>query len=326
MNTRQPTWTRGPAVPLARSRRSRSVALLVLALAACADRPQGPPPSPLPPSGLPARTEALLFGSATRCLAARDCDSRACLFGNCAGLLTVDEPWQTAVVGERLRDDLATTPGLEARLVPVLAAMTADVESGLPFRARAARGLGQIGSPAALAALEAALPTAPPTLAEVMATTLVSHGRNHDGALDLVLELAGGDDTGKSVEGLRALGGLAGPSGARRDEVLVELLASLSTDIPIEEARAAIDALSRLGDARAVTPLRRFLVVGPDSLAHETATALRALMTPLAPEAAALSTDPRAWDELLARHPPPAAPPFTVRARTSEDDLDLPTP
>lgn len=302
------------------------IALLALVATAC--EPAAPPtraPEPLPASGLPASTEALLFGTATRCNLATECESGACVFGACAGLITVDEPALTDVVGARLREHLARTPGLAERLVPTLSVMVTDEEAGLPFRGRAARTLAQIGSPAALTELERRLPESPGSLADLIAVLLADHGRP-DG-LDRVVELSRSPSTARSVEALRALGGLGAAPPDARDVALVELLSALSPDVHLEENRAAIDGLARLNDPRALTPLRRFLVAGPDALAHETARAMRALSAPKAGLAvASLGPDPRRWDAHFAAHPPPAPPAFTPRRHDSEDDLDLPTP
>lgn len=287
-------------------------------LMSCQDA-ETPAPEPLLPSGLTASTEALLFGSPTRCNTATECDSGACVFGACAGLITVDEPWLSAVVGEKLRQHLAANPGLAERLVPMLSLMTTDREAGLPFRGRAARALAEIGTQGALDELERRLPESPSSLAELIATLLATQDR-HAG-LDIVVELSRSKTTARAIEGLRALGGLH--SGDARDIALIELLSALSPDLHLEECRAALDGLTRLNDPRAILPLRRFLVAGPDNLAQETARALRALV---GPGAETLGTDPHAWDTLFETKAPPAAPEYTPRRHESEDDLDLPTP
>lgn len=293
--------------------------LLPLLTTACEPAaPPAPTAEPLPESGLPASTEALLFGTATRCNLATECESGACVFGACAGLITVDEPALTDVVGARLRDHLARTPGLAERLVPTLSVMVTDEEAGLPFRGRAARTLAQIGSPQALTELERRLPESPGSLADLIAVLLANAGR--PSGLDRVVELSRSVTTARSVEALRALGGLGAAPSDARDVALVELLSALSPDVHLEENRAAIDGLARLNDPRALTPLRRFLVAGPDALAHETARAMRALST------AKLGPDPRRWDAHFAANPPPAPPAFSPRRHDSEDDLDLPTP
>lgn len=285
-------------------------------------------PEPLPPSGLPASTEALLFGTSTRCQLATECASGACVFGACAGLITVDEPALAAVVGARLRDELARTPGLAERLVPTLSVMVTDKEAGLPFRGRAARTLAEIGSPAALTELERRLPESTGSLADLIAVLLANHGR--PAGLGRVVELSRSQTTARSVEALRALGGLKDAPPDARDVALVELLSALSPDVHLEESRAAVDGLARLNDPRALTPLRRFLVAGPDGLAHEAARAMRALASGLGgaagAAAASLGPDPRRWDAHFAANPPPAPPAFEPRRHDSEDDLDLPTP
>jgi HEAT repeat protein len=199
--------------------------------------------------------------------------------------------------------------------------MITDVEAGLPFRGRAARTLAQIGSPAALVELERRLPESPGSLADLIAVLLANAGR--PAGLDRVVELSQSKTTSRSVEALRALGGLKDAPPDARELALIELLSALSPDVHLEENRAAIDGLARLGDPRALTPLRRFLVAGPDALAHETARAMRALA---GKEAALLGPDPRRWDAFFQANPPPAPPAFTPRRHDSEDDLDLPTP
>ena len=309
-------------------------AFVVLAfVTACSDAPPPSMSEALPPSGLPATTEELLFGSPTRCDAPSECVSGACVFGTCAGLVTVDEPWLSAAVGERLRQQIARIPGLAERLVPLFSAMTMDEEAGLPFRGRAARALSEIGTPEAIAELERRSRDASGSLGELMAVLLASH--DNPAGLDVVIELTRSKTTARAIEALRALGGLKTP-GVAHELALTELLASLSPDIHLEESRAALDGLARLGDPRALVPLRRFLVAGPDGLAHETARAMRVLAgdagmlggdTQAKDTAAArLGVDPRRWDELFSRHAPPAPPPYTPRRHESEDDLDLPTP
>lgn len=307
---------------------------LALWLGACG-APTEPPPEPLPPTGLTPALEVFLFGSSDRCRAASDCPTGACLFGACAGIITVDEPQLVAVVGQRLRAHIEVRPDRDAvneRLIAILGAMLADDESGPSFRARAARALGELAHPLALATLAEQLAPAPSALAELIATLLAERGRA-DG-LDLVLELANAESPSRLAYALSALSALGGLEHTklpadRRDAVLGTLLSTLSPDIGLELNRAAIRGLTGLGDPRAILPLRRFLVAGPESLADETAAALRRLTNPeQRPDAptAALGTDPRRWDAWLDEHPAPAPPPFTPRAHRSEDDLDLPTP
>jgi len=304
--------------------------LFTLMHSACGDKPADPVIEPLPANVFSPSTEALLFGSSTRCREAQDCDSHACLFGACAGLITVDEPWLTAVVGERLRLHLASRPGVEERLVPILSQMLADDDSGLAFRGRAARALGEIASPAALDALEARLASAPGSLAEVIAVTLARQGRA--AGADLLIELAASETSARAIESLTALGGLSSNAASAspiREAAFLTLLSALSADIDLELNRAAIRSLTRFGDPRAILPLRRFLVSGPESLADEAAAALRKLTNPNNDpnhEAASLGPDPRRWDAYLDQHRPPEPPAYTPRTHRSEDDLDLPTP
>ncbi len=306
---------------------------LVMIGSACTAEPAGPVVEALPSAGFSPATEALLFGSSTRCRQAQDCDSHACLFGSCAGLITVDEPWLTATVGERLRLHLASRPGVEERLVPMLSQMLADESSGLAFRGRAARALGEINSPASLNSLEAYLVSAPGPLAEVIAVILAQRGR--PAGVELLIELAVSDTSARAIEALTALGGLAAspntasPASTTRETAFIALLSALSPDIDLELNRAAIRSLARFGDPRAIRPLRRFLVTGPESLADEVAAALRKLTNPgndTAHAAASLGPDPRRWDAYLDQHRPPEPPAYVPRTHRSEDDLDLPTP
>ncbi len=288
---------------------SRRVSFLTLLLMACGEPPEVA--EPIPADGLPASVEGLLFGTSDTCRDDADCRSGSCLYGMCAGLLSVDEPWRVESIAKRLETAVPAT--LRPRVTELLVATMSRAELGQNSRARAAHALGQLPWPGHRDALEAALDSAPAAVAEIIALDLMASSPPKR-ALELVIELLKSNETPRIVEALRALGRSASP------DALVPLLENLSTDLDLEGQRAAISGLEAFGDKRAIRPLVRHLTLGPEPLADEIARGLRTLT------GASFGPMPLAWDEWVAQHPPPTPPGYEPRTHRSEDDLDLPTP
>lgn len=318
-------------------------AFFTLALAACGSEPPPAPGlqiEPLPTGAEagrpPPAVEAMLFGGTRGCREDADCESNACVFGACAGLVTADELWRVERIAERVRQRLALQPELFPLVADLLADVATREEMGLAFRGRTVRGLGALvqapapGAPGApadpraverrqrvLAHLEKLLVTSPSPVAEVAAITLARLGDASGG--ELVIALTEAEREATALEALRVLGHARGDP-AFTTAALVALLSALSPDLDLELQRAAIAGLAALADRRAIRPLATHLALGPEAIAHEVAAALRALSGLL------LGPDPLAWDAALAQDPPPAPPPYTPRGHDSLDDIDLPTP
>ncbi len=283
--------------------------LSTLAFKACGEPPEAA--APVPAEGLTAVIEGLLFGTSETCRDDADCRSGACLYGMCAGLLSVDERARLESIALRLDKEVPVE--LRRRVTDVLVATMQREELGQNSRARAALALGHLHWDGHRPALEAALSKAPAALAEVIALELMTPPPPKT-ALELVVELARSTEVARAVEALRALGGSASP------EALLPLLESLSPDLDLEVQRAAIAGLSLLGDKRAIRPLVRHLTLGPEPLADEIALGLRGLT------GEAFGPLPLAWDDWVSRNTLPEPPPYEPRTHRSEDDLDLPTP
>lgn len=306
-----------------------ALAGLLAVLGACAREVPPPPglePEPLGEDGrLPPGVEAMIFGSARGCRDDLDCESNACVFGTCAGLLTADEPWRMARIGARLRERLARQPELADTLTALMGEVATKDEMGLPFRGRVMRALGQIwpeGAAApAIATLRALLPKSPAAVAEVAAVTLARLG-DASGA-DLVIELAHGDRLASACDALEALGHIAhvaAPGAQSADGALPELLATLSPGLDLELQRAALDGLGAARDPRAIRPLVGYLTTGPEPLADRAAEVLRQTT------GQSFGPDALAWDRWLSTAQVPAPPAFVPRGTDSSTDIDLPTP
>lgn len=293
----------------------RAIALfcvsLVSLVCACGE-PPGDSVASQTAAAMPQSVEGLLFGSSEGCNEDPDCPSGACIYGMCAGLLSVDQRWQVESIARRLASRLASDPALGAMLEDALKRLITQPDLGLNSRGRAAQGLAELRLPGGRAALVEALASAPPPLDAVIALELMDDPPPR--ALALAFELARGTDLSRAVEALRALGT------SRRPEALVPLLEALSPDIDLELQRAAVAGLASLGDRRAIRPLVRHLSLGPEPVADEVALALRKLTDQ------AFGPDPLAWDTWLVRNAPPEPPLFEPRVHRSEDDLELPTP
>ncbi|MCA9515936.1 MAG: HEAT repeat domain-containing protein [Myxococcales bacterium] len=290
---------------------SLAAALAVLALGACSEAPQAEPALPPLPAGdaLPPDVEGMLFGSPDACSNDDVCVSGVCYYGACGGLLSVDSRWMQERIAATLKDRVDRQPPLRERVVHDLGRVLRRKSAELPFRARVVVGLEVLGAADVLAD---ALPDLPEPVAEIAAPSLARLGRAE--GLAHTLALTESDALPTAVEALRALGESHLP------DALLGLLRALGPSLDTEIQVAAVEALGALGDKRAIGPLVAYLRDAPDSLVVPVVRALRTL------SGAALGADRDAWDAWVAKNPPPAAPPFTPREPSSEDDLGLPTP
>ena len=288
--------------------------LAILALAACGGgAPAATTPTAALPEGnlLPEEIETIVFGSTSGCRDDADCASRICYYGACGGLLTVDTRWMQDTIADTLAQLADQRPQLRDRIVWNLARILTRPRTDAAFRARCVVGLERFG---ARAPLEDAIQAAgvPDSVQGEAAIALTRLG---DAAgLPLTLALTEDDSVPTAVEALRALGV------SKLPDALVGLLRTLNPDLDADLVRAAVDGLGDLGDPRAIAPLVTFLPRAPDFLVVRVSRALRQLTGTV------LGEDVAAWQAWVAAHPPPPAPPYTLRAYRTEVDIGLPPP
>ncbi|MEZ4264738.1 MAG: hypothetical protein R3F39_00045 [Myxococcota bacterium] len=297
---------------------ARAVCALIGVLAAVAacespsDSEAGRPAAAivLPPGdALPPEIDAMLYGNGQNCRQDSECPGEVCYFGACVGMLVVDQRWMQEQVVDRMLEDSAASPELRERMVTHLVRVVQRKDTDLAFRARALLPLQRLG---ALEPLRAALASPEDALADAAALGLARLG---DAAgVARTRALTESDDLAVASEALRALGASGSP------DALVPLLRTLEPALDATLLRSALDGLGALGDPRAIAPLIDFLSVAPDYLRWRVARTLRQLSH------ASLGLDEPAWRTWAASHPQPAAPVYSLRSFSAEDDLGLPTP
>lgn len=288
---------------------------LALAVGACEGPTEsaGSPPAPvlaLPPgTALPPEIDAMLYGNGQNCRQDSECPGGVCYFGACVGMLVVDQRWMQEQVTDRMLRDTANSPAVRERMVTHLVRVLERQDTDLAFRARALLPLERLG---AVAPLRTALESKDEALADAAAMALTRLG---DAAgLPRTRALTESDDLAVASEALRALGA----SGSA--DALVPLLRTLEPALDATLLRSALDGLATLGDPRAIVPLIDFLAVAPDYLRWRVARTLRTLSH------AALGLDESTWRGWAAAHPPKAAPEYSLRPFSAEQDLGFPTP
>ncbi len=269
---------------------------------------------PLPTDGsLPHSVEELVFGGRRGCRADSECLSQQCQYGSCIGLLIADETWRQRDVAAKLAARAEADPELKRRVTAALTRLVLRDDTDQSFRGRAARGLEALG---AREALRSTLDAAPGAVHEDLSLALLRMGDSV--GLDVVLQLVESERASLQLEALYALGNVRAAEDVAR--VLPVLLSFLTGDLGQEPPRAALDALGRLGDARAIRPIVAFVTTGPEALADR-ASAVLAKLT-----GATLGPRVLAWEAWVREHNPPPAPPFALRTHSSEEDIGLPSP
>lgn len=269
---------------------------------------------PLPTDGsLPLSVQELVFGGRRGCRADRECGSLQCVYGSCIGLLIADETWRQRDVAAKLAARAKADPELERRVTTALTRLLARDDTDQSFRGRAVRGLEALG---AREVLRGALDAAPGAVHEDLSLALLRMG--DPVGLDVVLQLVESERASLQLEALYALGDVRGADPTAR--VLPVLLSFLTGDLGQEPPRAALDALGRLGDPRAIRPLVTFVATGPEALADRASAVLAKLTR------ADLGPRALAWEAWVEKNNPPPAPPFTLRTHSSEEDIGLPPP
>ena len=286
---------------------------VVLALAGCsaeAEKAENKSGPKLSVNALSQRVELLLSGNAASCQSDAECSGAVCYYGRCLGLLQVDQRWSQQRIVAGLDKLVQGSNGAQIRpqLVERLSEFLVRPDADVAWRARAIAGLEVLGETSVLAKT---LKHSDDRVRAAAALALTRQGDSR--GIPLTVALTESEQTHVAVEALHALGAREGS-----DEALTALLSALSEDIDRMLVRAAVEALGKLGDKRAIRPLVGFLERGPDHLAHRTVRVLRKLT------GLSAGIDPRAWNTWVTQHNPPKPPPFQLRTSSDEADFGMP--
>lgn len=198
-----------------------------------------------------------------RCLTALSLVLALAVFSGCKGDPKTPEYWEKQLTGARKADgrvqaveSLRTSGNLQASFLPMLHARLA-AEKRAEVKAALARAIGDLKSPTSLEPLQAALdPSATDTETALANKELAAAlGKLGDPkAAPALVGLLRAKDNYTRIEAIQALGVLRAPQAV---EPLMQL-ASDGTSEPFLNKKA-IEALGRIGDARAVPVLMRML-------------------------------------------------------------------
>jgi HEAT repeat protein len=199
----------------------------------------------------------------TRCLAALSLALALCLLPGCKADPNTPEYWEKKLSGARKTDakvqvveSLRSSGNLKEGFLPMLHERLA-AEKRPEVKAALARALGDLKHPSSLEPLQAALDPAASDSDEHLANKELAAalGKLRDPKAGPALAgLLRSRDNYTRVEAIQALGALRSPAG-------VEQLLQLATDDSAEPLlnKKAIEALGRIGDARAVPALVKML-------------------------------------------------------------------
>ena len=263
-------------------------------------------------SQLAPELEAMVFGSTAPCVSDADCRGSLCYFGACVGLLLVDQRWMQETVASNIAAWIEAHPAQREAFVTEVSAVAGSDAADTAYRARSLLALEAVGAVDALRAVAGLAEDPEDRIAGAAALALTRLGQPE--GLDLAIALTDSRQPAVAIEALRALGR------SRSPRALEPLLSMLGPDLDRFLVAAAVEALTQLGDARAIGPLVGFLDVAPEYLRHPVAAALRRLT------GAQLGIGSVAWRGWMAEHPPPEPPRFVVRSARAVGEPFLPTP
>jgi HEAT repeat protein len=223
-----------------------------------------------------------------RCLTALSLALALCLLPGCKGDPKTPEYWEKKLSGARKTDakvqvveSLRTSGNLQEGFLPMLHGRLA-AEKRPEVRAALARALGDLKHPSSLEPLQTALDPAASDLDAHLANKELAAALGKLGDQKAAPALAGllrSRDNYTRIEAIQALGALRSPVG-------VEPLIQLATDENAEPLlnKKAIEALGRIGDARAVPALVKMLTKERRGISFyvESSFALYQLGTPAA--------------------------------------------
>ncbi|HEX8706121.1 MAG TPA: HEAT repeat domain-containing protein [Myxococcaceae bacterium] len=224
----------------------------------------------------------------TRCLTALSLALVLCLLPGCKGDPKTPEYWEKQLTGAKKKDDrvrvvdaLRASGNLQESFLPMLHARLA-AEKRPEVKAALARAVGDLKHPSSLEPLQAALDPASTDTDVHLANKELASALGKLGDARAAPTLAGllrSRDNYTRIEAIQALGAMRSPVG-------VEPLVQLATDENAEPLlnKKAIEALGRIGDARAVPALVKMLTKERRGISFyvESSFALYQLGTPAA--------------------------------------------
>jgi hypothetical protein len=251
----------------------------------------------------------LLYGSEKTCDDDTHCSGTVCQANRCVGVLTANEPWLQKRIAKSVAKTLLKEQALRSAVLEIL---RNGLKNDHPNVAKKARVIPLVEELGEVKLLREVADSKHELLGGQAALALCRLGKSD--ALDRCAALTESDDLAVAVDALQSLG----QSG--KDEALGPLIRTLNPELDRMLLRAAIEALGRLNDPRAIRPLVTFHGKAPDYLIDSTTRVLRSLT------GAPHGQNHAAWTAWIQANKPVEAPNVELRVVSSEAILGIPEP